>query len=72
MGITYSCIREQEGNWVFIDMIEGGFSCLIVETRGCHSSENTGTTSGDESIEKRQTLRQQQYKHHIAMQNQDA
>ena len=44
-----------------------GFACLIVETRGCHSSKKTGTTSGNGSIEKNQTPRQQQCKHHIAM-----
>src|ERR1044071_10463069 len=47
------------GNWDSIDMIKEGAACLIVETRGCHSSEKTGTTSGDGSIEKKQTPRQQ-------------
>ena len=45
---------------------QSGFACLIVETPGCHSSEKTGTTSGDGSIEKKQTPRHK-YEHYIAM-----
>src|ERR1041385_5308206 len=53
------CIREQEGNWVFIDMIKGGLLALLSRLGGCHSSRIKGTTSGDGSIEKKQTPRQQ-------------
>src|ERR1041385_7257937 len=40
-------------------MIKGGLLALLSRLGGCHSSEKTGTTSGDGSIEKMQTPRQQ-------------
>src|ERR1041385_6459779 len=53
------CIREQEGNWVFIDMIKGGLLALLSRLGGVPLFEETGTTSGDGSIGKKQTPRQQ-------------
>src|ERR1041384_4228430 len=51
--------KRTRGKLGFYRYDQRGFACLIVETRGVPLFGETGTTSGDGSIEKKQTPRQQ-------------